>query len=377
MENKREIIDQYTKNLIVEDGKSILDCFYGLIDSGILPAVIFLLMPYIALYCEEAEKYLKEKGELAEIIVGKETKEVAGNLRNILKTFTQENRKTIKKVKEICLKEDQRYYELDGPFHMNLGVFLTSDKKIISNSHMMFFDREKLFYKPDNEIKLIANNTGERLGIFVRKILGHFNVYYERRENKANIEAGHFDTNIFWPRNFIKYSNELTWPYCMELLHLLSFLGFSNNIVSKIMAVENLWAFRLRYTIVHMVIRALGELKKKIATKPLNNEELSNQLKPLSKEEIINFGKNTVISSTFRSCMMHYSFYNKDRLSIEEKYIDCEKPFCGLVESCFQKSFAEYNAELIEFSLRLESLLLQFFNIDENAIEWDLGGDTE
>ena len=69
--------------------------------------------------------------------------------------------------------------------------------------------------------------------------------------------------------------------------------------------------------------------------KRLGKIEMPHKL--LIMQEVEN---RAVFNSTFRSCMIHYGFYNKEICGIKDEYLQ-ENPFFGLVESCFQGISAE------------------------------------
>ncbi|MGI6556221.1 MAG: hypothetical protein ACOX1H_02710 [Pseudoramibacter sp.] len=371
MENEREITHQYTKYLITEDVRSILYSLYNLLITGKFNFVSSLFSLYTALYCNEANRYL-----YIETIAEKEKNKVK-DLRNEIKIFTDKYGKTKNKIEDIAKEEIQRFDELEGEGSDNLAVFLTSQNKIIYNSHLLLLNDEYL----SKDFSFIAKecmHSGEMLGSELNKIRRTLGLDLNDEDEKIfslinnkdiDEEIGTINLKVNNNNNLFVYERELSLN--LTLLHLVSLIGFVNNIISKMMPYYDLWTFRIRYITVHIIVDSLRAIKNKINIEPLENAEFFNALKPLLDENVTNSGKNPIISDNFRSCMMHYGFYNKGQCSIKDKYLDPKKPFCGLVESCFSQPFNEYNEKLIDYSIKLENSLQQFFNIDENQIEWD------
>ena len=72
-------------------------------------------------------------------------------------------------------------------------------------------------------------------------------------------------------------------------------------------------------------------------------------------------GLNNVFDSSFRNCMMHYS-YSKDGVSlVEEQYFDLENPLFGLCESCFDGMSIEDLERKVEDNLVVMGKLIESF----------------
>ena len=68
--------------------------------------------------------------------------------------------------------------------------------------------------------------------------------------------------------------------------------------------------------------------------------------------------------------MMHYDLCQNGNEIINQEYYDLQKPFYGLVESCFDGiSFFEYKEKLLLFTNDLEKLLRNEMNIDINKLK--------
>ena len=75
-----------------------------------------------------------------------------------------------------------------------------------------------------------------------------------------------------------------------------------------------------------------------------------------------------LFDSEFRSCMMHYSFINNRKCAIDDKYLNVQTPFGGLVESRFDGyNYSKY------FNL-LNDKIVKFSDVLENILPFDLNG---
>ena len=67
-----------------------------------------------------------------------------------------------------------------------------------------------------------------------------------------------------------------------------------------------------------------------------------------------------------RNCMMHFGLKAKDGSSlIDGTYVDLAKPFCGLIESQFGKSYEEYQS-------CIEAELAELFDSISKYLDFDL-----
>lgn len=77
----------------------------------------------------------------------------------------------------------------------------------------------------------------------------------------------------------------------------------------------------------------------------------------------LSFPRNLLIMQLMQFC--YKETYNKGTEVIMEKYFSDDKPFFGLVESCFNgKTYYEIFSELSMYLDDLEKHLLLWFNVD-------------
>ena len=70
-----------------------------------------------------------------------------------------------------------------------------------------------------------------------------------------------------------------------------------------------------------------------------------------------------LFDSSFRSCMIHYGFYNKGICAVKDEHL-VEKPFFGLIESCFEGISAEdYQQSLDNKIFRLSNTIEKVLTI--------------
>lgn len=173
--------------------------------------------------------------------------------------------------------------------------------------------------------------------------------YIDFNTNRKN---GFFNTQIDKDTNLI-------------FLHMLSMMGFVNNLLLPIIPKENLWLSRVLYITTHNTWLGIKKIKRHF--EPIT----SGYIKTLEMDELIRKG-DSYFSSSFRNCMMHYNLVHKGKPVVKEKYYDVSKPFYGLIESCFEgMDFQNYYRNLCEYAQELEYFLLSQFYIDQKKIKWD------
>jgi hypothetical protein len=129
---------------------------------------------------------------------------------------------------------------------------------------------------------------------------------------------------------------------------------------------DNLWAFRIEYIVAHYAWSGLKTIQQHYIS---NNSKGSNPIHDI--DSLLVAGRN-LFPSSFRNCMMHYGLKNDLKNVIQEKNFDMQKPFFGLVESCFDgKSYDQFVLELNKYLMMLEEWLSSMFYIDIRKIQWD------
>lgn len=352
-------ISQLNKICSLKLIKNDCDTYLKLFEANKDSVVSMCILPYLALMCVEIQNFI------GKVFFDEPYNEIFHDMRNGLKHFMDRYGKTIKKFEEIDDFQNKYFlqkirFKALGKInaHFNLGIYLDDSFHIIGNTHQLasLFDFERI---PGKDKKEKSINIGYQLGSVISSIskameknipitaftlsAGMQQMYY------IDINTNKKDT--FWNNNYSKNIR-------LHLLHLLSFIGFVNNTLSKILPQENLWLFRLRYISCYYCTCGLNKLANK-----LNNKD------ELDVKNLIN-NSSDLFESRFRGCMMHYSLNDKQGFCIDDKYFDMNIPMYGLVETCFKGiTYNEYNLKLLKLSAKIESLLKRQFNIDENRVK--------
>ena len=102
---------------------------------------------------------------------------------------------------------------------------------------------------------------------------------------------------------------------------------------------KNSWFLRIQYVAAYYVNESLNRLRKiEIPYKSTLMDEVNDR---------------ALFDSSFRSCMIHYGFYNKGVCAVKDEHLQ-GNPFFGLIESCFEGiSPEDYQQSLDKKILRL------------------------
>lgn len=354
------LLRYHSRSLIAQDGKTLTDIVFHVRDS----ATSLALLPFYALYCRSAKEFLKVKDDENDIV------EEVKDLRNGLKVFTGRYAKG----RDVAFESDARQNEAfknqlrfsflhEFNFHLNLGVYFNRRGKIVFDTQLANFylnipERKAI---SDNEHALIV---GENLGKEIANILVNFCGIVNLSENTTLFgsvpEYGYIDFNTNRKNRFFNsmYDKETN----LVLLHMLSTIGFVNNLLVPIFAEKNVWLLRVVYIAVHNALLGMRKMKRHF-------EQIGNDffLKPF----VCN--SSNLLSVPFRNCMMHYDLVNKQNQPvIQPKWHDPDKQFYGLVESCFDGlSFEQYFTNLYAFSQMVEGNLLSYFHVNLDDVNWD------
>ena len=162
------------------------------------------------------------------------------------------------------------------------------------------------------------------------------------------------------------FSKDVDKELNLVILHILSSIGFVNHMLCKVVVNNNRWLDRIKYVSAHYAWSGLKKVKQHFDNEKQSFSNFSEDI-----DQLIRYGEY-LFPSNFRNCMMHYDFYNKGIEVIKEKYFSDDKPFFGLVESCFNgKTYHEIFSKLSMYLDELEKHLLLWFNIDMENVRWD------
>lgn len=308
-----------------------------------------MLLPYICFCCHEALNFMEYSFEPTN---NPQTLIDYKKVRNKLKLFSQRYGKSIKQVNYVDSLQDEEFksklrfrWMKHFNVHYNLGVYCNSEGHIVGNTQYISF----LLQNPNFILKSKNSHNLYNLSVFLGSVLQKIskNLYFldlepsiSRNEIFINWSYKDFNTN----KNFDCFpekedGKELT----LLLLHLLSTVNFVNYEFPKYLTNDNPLLLRVKYITAYYVNESLKRIKNVNETdKRLLKKELENSI---------------IFNSDFRSCMLHYGFYNKGKCSIDDQYLH-EKPFFGLIESCFEgKNFEEYQILLDEKNLSLSNTI--------------------
>lgn len=308
-----------------------------------------MLLPYICFCSHEALNYMEYDLESMNIQTLIDYKKI----RNKLKLFTERYGKSIRQVKSIDSVQNENFKtELRFQWmkminiHYNLGVYCNSEGYIVGNTQYISF----VLQNPKFNLKSRDNQDLYNLAVFLGSTLQMISNDLTFLKLESQIEVNEvplnwsykdYNTNKkfdLFPEN--NDGKELT----LFLLHLLTTLNFVIYELPKYLDKENLLLFRINYITAHYVNESLQRIKNiKDTSKTLLEKEVADR---------------SVFNSTFRSCMLHYGFYNKGECSIKDKLLK-DVPFYGLIESCFEgKNFEEYCLLLNEKNFSLSKTIL-------------------
>ncbi|MEG0283243.1 MAG: hypothetical protein RR543_00345 [Erysipelotrichales bacterium] len=364
MNNYNDVLRISTKKLIKQDGLILIDMIMNTNDSVISLSII----PFFALYSRSVKEFLNISSNNS-----KTDKEVT-DIRNGLKIFTGK----FSKGKKMVLNSDEQQNEqfkksLRFRFtekmniHLNLGVYFNRDGKVIFNTQLSNFYLN-IPKSKKNSMNEHAFIVGEVLGAEVAEILvEHYNVV--NFNNLVSIcnnvpEYGYMDFNTNRKNSFFNvcFDKETN----LIFLHMLSTIGFINNVLVHILDSKEIWLLRIMYITTHNTFIGIKKVMQHLIQNSSKNLHLPNIEEYI--DEYIKF-----FSTPFRNCMMHYDLIDKEGCPvISQNLYNSEKPLYGLVESCFVgMDFDQYFDNLYKTSQKLEEYLLSCFNINYSKICWN------
>lgn len=359
-----DILRMHSKMLIAQDGKTLIDLLLNVHDS----AVSLSLIPFSALYCRAAKEFLSIEDTTNEI--EKEVKDI----RNGLKIFTDKYSKGKKMVYESDNQQNEVFKNMLRfsitkalNIHLNLGVYFNEQGRVVFNTQQANFYLNIPRSKEDSAGGH-ARIVGEKLGGEIAKILVKY-CGINNLEDKTILfnsvpKYGYIDFNTNRKSEF--FSKEFDKEINLRLLHMLSTIGFVNNLLVPIFPDTNVWLSRIIYITAHNTWFGIKKLSQHL------EQNHHSGIKFHDLAECID-GNINFFSSSFRNCMMHYDLVDKhDCPIILKEYYNPVKPLYGLVESCYNgMHFNQYYEKIYKLSQKLEEYLLSYFNVNQNNIRWD------
>ena len=303
-----------------------------------------MLLPYICLCCNEALNFLEYNltpDQLSRSSINHT------QVRNKLKLFSDRYGKSIKQIKLADSQQDKEFKKKlrfrwmhSWDVHYNLGVFCNAEGHTVGNTQLVsFLLQNHSFTIEENSqgIYEFAVFLGSVLQMISQDLIS-FEADLQMNENEISMDWLYRDYNT--DKNFNRFPDvqdgkELT----LFLLHLLSTVNFVGYELPKYIDSKNPWLLRIKYITAYYVNESLKHLvKMEVPYKSSLLEEVENR---------------ALFNSSFRSCMIHYGFYNKGVCAVKDEHLQ-GNPFFGLIESCFEGiSPEDYQQSLDKKILRL------------------------
>ena len=315
------------------------------------------LLPYMALFCCAVEEYCQSAGENVNFF--EDSPFSLSEIRCKLKLFDDRYGRTKNRIETIDDKQNTYFVNLLRfkflkrlNIHSNLGIYVDNDNHMIGNTQYMYYMFQDRRFSQSNRI---YKENIQALGYVMGSTVG--SVYEGLKDigEPLNIQVVSIDGPLFYKdyntnRSFNSFPNhedgkELT----LRLVHILCSLNFVDKPLRSVISNTNSWFIRVKYISFYYAYRSI---------KTVNNKYPGMiSIPDTNKLDIL-------LNSSFRSCMMHYSFKNDGQPSIDSKHIDPTVPFFGLIESCFDMSFDDFNNQL-------DSALNQLSTVLENLLKFD------
>lgn len=298
-----------------------------------------MLLPYICLCCNEALNFLEynlDDNQLPQSSISYK------KIRNKLKLFSNSYGKSMKQIKLADSQQDKEFKERlrfkwlqPWNLHYNLGVYCNNEGHIVGNTQFVSF----LLQNPSFSLREENSQDVFEFSVFLGSVLQRISqdlVLFESdiliSENEISMDWLYQDYNTNKSFNcfpYIEDGKEVT----LFLLHTLSTVNFVGYELPRYLDQKNPWLLRIQYITAYYVNESLKRLDK------IEIPNSSSLMKEVENRSIFN--------SSFRSCMFHYGFYNKEVCAVKDEYL-VGKPFFGLIESCFEGESAEVYQELLE-----------------------------
>lgn len=297
------------------------------------PIISLSLLPYHALFCTEAEAFLKNYN-MSNFSFDDAPFDIK-RMRVRLKQFW-ENRNSLMKREVLSLDtiQDDLFgsrlsndFVSDHNLYYNLGIYFDQNNSVIGNTQLYssFFTKNKSVEPYVDKDEVI--NFGA--------CIGKYYAYMARKLDITNKKSVLIDLDARFTLRYIDINTNVDDIFGLTdgssiqketqllLLHALSSVNFALIMVFNVIR-ANIYSIRIMYISMYYAMSVLNSIRK------IDPNQMIQGIIGECLDSLINLN-----SSDFRSCMMHYSFYNNNVCLIKEDYYNIEVPFCGLVESCF------------------------------------------
>ncbi len=308
------------------DGKCLLENFQNYCDS----TTMLSMTPLLCLYLVEAYK-LQDMDNF----VGDDIKD----LRLKVKLFEGKYNKNISSILNMDKIQNEEYqsqlrFKFIGQLnlHYNLGVYFYQNNNLSSNSHIIGNTQFYSQYKNNGKYLHEQSPTemlslGEKIGkMLAQSILQIDPKYVLNTTLLVKNEPLYFYKDFNSNRS--KFLFEFPKEIVLILIHILSNINFLLYKLHDIFENNANYTFRITYIFYYYCVKSLNML--------VNHVE-QNKHSHYNVEKILKLKCDTqFINSDVRSCMMHYEFINKNQYLIDDKCLDLDLTFYGLIETHFK-----------------------------------------
>lgn len=316
------------------------------------------MLQYMALFCCAVEEYCKSTGQ--DVNFFKDSPFSISNIRCKLKLFDDRYGRTTKTIWSIDDEQDGYFSSLlrfkwlsRFQIHYNLGIYIDCHNHMIGNTqYMHYMFQDKRF---SNRHRMHKENL-QQLGYVLGSTINSFCEGLKALGPSLDLTINPIEDPLFYHdyntnRNFNAFSNhedgkELT----LRLTHILCALNFIGITMKPVIPQTNLWYVRAKYITFYYAYRSIKAINNKFP-QMINIPESSKM--------------DSLLSSDFRSCMMHYGYINQGKELISTDHLNQNIPFYGLIESCFPgRSFNDFICDLDHAIFTLSDIIEKQLNFD-------------
>lgn len=319
------------------------------------------MVPYSAMFCYEAMTYLKKYN--SSIDIEQTSKYSIKDIRQKAKFFDLNVNKLIQSVNNVDVMQNEYFVNLMKypqlgywNLHTNLGIYYDNDKHIVGNTHYAYyiFQDEKSISKSQVEMNTLElegkelRAFGYDMGAIIGSISSALSETSDFIESDVSPKGNDYSSQDFNTNRCTANGNEKYKCVRLFLLHILSSIGFILYCLKSKTIRDTGLLLRLEYITYHYALKRIDGILRYCKT---NHNEISDSNLVQMLGSIDCSYSNNLRKKEFRNCMMHFEL--KDTYGnplISEENFDLSIPFCGLVETQFGLSYAEYQV-LIEKEL--------------------------
>lgn len=310
-----------------------------------------MILPHISLFCNESINFLDSTIDTS--VFGDPVINYS-QVRSKLKLFSSSYGKSINQIKIADNTQNNEFknqlrfkWMKSFNIHYNLGIYRNSEGHIIGNTqYVSYILQNKSFdlaINSSQELYDFSTFLGSIIGMITKYLTPFFDSSIQKK-TVENFSSTWLYCDVNTNKKFNKFVNlEEGKEITLHLLHLVTAINFVYYELPLHIEKYDPWLLRIKYITAYYVNQSLESLnKKKIATLYFD----------------LDTNNFSVFSSKFRSCMMHYSFYNKGECIVDDRYVQ-DSTFCGLIETCFDgKNFSQYE-QLLNDKIRSLSQTLE------------------